>query len=345
MQKDQSARPPSEAKSISEIAADIGAHADDPAAMTAALRALQKKAEAEQRTRPNKTPPASPPSRSSRPTPPVARSIPLQLPFWPEARRGIPSQIVRSALFTVTKGKARRHFDGKTVIASLSNIEIRFTGDELRQREEDVYLQLLHMARRRNLGEYVEFTAVDLIRELGWTVSGRSYRELDEILRRLNLGTVSIVGHESRGRWEHSGSLISTFLRFSADGHENSVWRVVFDRELAVLFHQNRYTLINWEQRLKLTPLAKWLHSFYHSHREPYPYLADTLHQMCGSTMRNKSKFRADLRRALEELKTAGFLVDWQMDAAGKVSVQRRTDEPDDETEDQVLLRLAPAAP
>ncbi len=56
----------------------------------------------------------------------------VQLPLWPELRRGIPNDLVRGALFTVGNSRMPRAYRKTMVIASLGGIAITYTGEELR---------------------------------------------------------------------------------------------------------------------------------------------------------------------------------------------------------------------
>ncbi|WP_420915446.1 plasmid replication initiator TrfA [Burkholderia glumae] len=77
-----------------------------------------------------------------------ARPLPVQLPLWAPRKRGLPNPLARCALFTAS-GKTEPRIDFKrSVIASLEGYEIAYTGEELRQDDQDVFLQLVHVARQ-----------------------------------------------------------------------------------------------------------------------------------------------------------------------------------------------------
>jgi hypothetical protein len=99
-------------------------------------------------------------------------------------------------------------------------------------------------------------------------------------------------------------------------------WRVWIDREVYKLFAEPYYTLLEWEQRKQLGPLAKWLHGFYASHAEPHPLKVETLQAASGSEMGRMRDFRQGLKQALDELKTVGFLKGWRI-AKGLLYVER----------------------
>ena len=56
--------------------------------------------------------------------------------------------------------------------------------------------------------------------------------------------------------------------------------------------------------------MAKWLHAFYATHEEPYPYTVRKLYQLTGSKIKEFRHFRRILKikRNLETLVEKGFL-------------------------------------
>ncbi len=99
----------------------------------------------------------------------TARSESTQIPLWPSNVRGMPNSLARSALFNVNKPSAPREFyrSGKE-IASVNGTTIKLEGEELRQDDADVFLEVLHLARDTQLSERVEFTGYAMLKLLGW---------------------------------------------------------------------------------------------------------------------------------------------------------------------------------
>ncbi|WP_295580112.1 plasmid replication initiator TrfA [uncultured Lamprocystis sp.] len=235
----------------------------------------------------------------------------IQLPFWPEQRRGVPNDLVRGALFTVGNVRVKRSFLKNSLIATLSGIEIRYTGEELRQDDQDVFLQIVHLARLVPLGSPVTFTAHAMLQSLKWHPNVRSYTRLRDTITRLKATGLEVRG-DQRG---YSGSLIRDFTwKNDVTGDSSRVWGVRLEPEIAALFNHVAYSQIEWEQRLALGHLAKWLHSFYHTHRRPLAVKVDTIRRLCGSATKDLSKFRQLLRDALQELLTITFLTDYTID-------------------------------
>ena len=68
------------------------------------------------------------------------------------------------------------------------------------------------------------------------------------------------------------------------------------------------YSKIQWEERSKLKPLAKWLHAFYSSHAEPEPIHIKKIMQLSGSKTKSFKHFKSNLKSSLKELINIGFL-------------------------------------
>ena len=268
-------------------------------------RALQKAAGLE--SRPTVRPSSAAADGQRRSLKSLSRQSQMRLPYWPEGRRAVPNDMARSAMFTVRQSEARLQFKGHKV-AALKNIEILYTGEELRQRDEDVLLQLLHYGRLANLGDPIRFVAAEMLRSLGWTMNSRSYKELAECIERLQSGSVNIVSRVKEEERRFGGSLIRTFDYLAKGSAGSAQWVVTFEPLIIAQFNHVAYSQIDWEQRRQLTPLAKWLHSFYYSHRHPFPMKVATIRDLCGSSSKTLRRFRQSLKGALTELQRIGFV-------------------------------------
>lgn len=247
--------------------------------------------------------------------------LPL-FPNWGHNVRGFPNSLARCALFNVTHARPKRRMFKDEPIASMEGLDIQYTGEELRQDDEDVFLQLLHLARHSPAGTRIEFTGYTMLKQLGWDVSQAYYDRLYKSLKRMT-PTMVRIRHNALPVAYH-GSLIRKFLT-PADGLTDGKRRCVvyLEREIVGLFGGDEFSRIEWEQRLKLGRLAKWLHSFYHSHRDPLPFKVATIHKLCGSTTKNLFHFRSDMKDALAELVAVGFLREGKIDANDLVQAKR----------------------
>jgi hypothetical protein len=245
----------------------------------------------------------------------------VQLPIWPEFLRGVPNDFIRSPLFNVANHRKKRTYFEEIEIPSMGDVLITYTGEELRQDDEDVLLQILHLARRQSLDWAVEFVAAEIIKNLRWTKNTRSYNRLKITLRRLNATSLTISTR--KGDRGFSGSLIRAFEWKEHSGQPSRVWKVWLEPKIAALFNGVLYSRIIWDQRMCLGTLAKWLHNFYASHAEPFPIKIETLYRYSGSSNAAMRSFRQCLRQALKELTEVGFLEKGSIDKSDRVIVQR----------------------
>ena len=89
-------------------------------------------------------------------------------------------------------------------------------------------------------------------------------------------------------------------LHGGARDDETGAYSIEINPKIVALYGREGWTQVEWQQRLALKgqPLAQWLHGFYTTHAQPYPYRAETLHKLCGSEAKNLTDFRKDLRKA-----------------------------------------------
>jgi TrfA protein len=230
-----------------------------------------------------------------------------QLPLWPEAVRAVPNAVLRGALFSVAQ--EREAFKTATLIATVEGIEIRFQGTRPNQTDLDVWEMLLHLARLQPLSSEVQFTAHAMLKALGRGTSGKHHEELKQQIRNLAAGLAEITWTKERKSF--GGTLISSFFR----DEDTGLYVVKFNQDFGKLYATG-HTSIDWEERKSLgqNNLAKWLHGFYSSHEQPYPYKVETLQRLCGSTTERRG-FRRILKEALPKLVDIGTIASWSIEA------------------------------
>jgi hypothetical protein len=264
--------------------------------------------------------------KTSPPTTPIATRI--QIPLWSDEHRPVLHDLVRSALFTCGQRDARRDLKANPIYA-LEHIKISYTGEELRQRDYDVYLQILHLSRGAtmdNRQEWVEFDARALIKGLGWTQNSRSLTELRETIRRLTACALEVARTRTKTSPPvlYGGPLLLKYAGAQEGSFEEvTFWKVQINTDVAAQLKPGDYTRIDWQIRSKLAPLEKWLHAFYSTNQTPYPMKVATIHKLCGSRMSELKSFRRAIKSALERLTEVGFLASWEIDATDKVKVTR----------------------
>ena len=230
----------------------------------------------------------------------------VQLPLWPETKRGVPNSVLRGALFAAIQGKGRVAMK-EELLAAQQGMEIRFTGWQLDQSDLDVWEQTLHLARQHPLGSRCDFTARGFLKALGRQTSGQHHEWLKSVFRRLAGAVVEIThGHRT-----YFGTLIEGGVRDECTGR----YVLKINPELADLYTAGRWTATDWERRKRLRgkPLALWLQGFYASHADPYPLSLEYLRKLSGSREKRLRNFKQCLIRALRELETTGAIKSFEI--------------------------------
>lgn len=263
-------------------------------------------------------------SQAKKPVPTKLAEIDVkQLPLWAEEIRCIPNEIVRSALFNAKNRREPRIYLKQSEIAVIGEGKITFTGEELRQDDETVWLQLIHLAKESPLGNNIEFTPYALCKAVGWTIDGRSYKRLRECLDRMQATSLSI--ESTRLKEGISLSMIPMFKWRDDAGRTLTQYQARIAPELVSLFGEVQYTKLEWLQRLALPAgIATWLHSYYASHHKPYPVKLGTLKKGSGITTESPAALRQLMTKALAKLLDVGFLESWEI-IGGLVNVTRKT--------------------
>ncbi|MGP9633711.1 plasmid replication initiator TrfA [Halomonas sp. AOP43-A1-21] len=224
-----------------------------------------------------------------------------QMDFWPDGKRAAPNAMVRCALFKgAMGGKAgSRLIHQQTLIASLGGEEIYYNGEDLDQRDFDVWMAVLQVFREQPIGATVEVSSNELLRLAGLPNSGQSHKALKERLQRLAFTRVDVLPTKPGSKAIFFGALLQEAERMAS----GELWKLRLAPKLKALFGDG-YTWVDWEIRNELgrASLAQWLHSFYRSHREPLPIGVATLYELCGSNTKELRFFRNDLKKALRRL-------------------------------------------
>jgi hypothetical protein len=246
----------------------------------------------------------------------------VQLPLWADSLRCLPNEIVRSALFSARNRKWPRVHLKNSEIDVIGDGRITYTGEELRQDDETVWLQLIHLAREQPIGGVIEFTAYSFCKSINWAICGRSYGRLRECLDRMQATALAV--YSKRLKEGVSLSMIPRFAWQDENKKPLEKYRVHVAPQLVELFGTGHNTRVEWEQRLSLpVGIATWLHGFYASHREPFPMKLDTIKRGAGITTESPSRLRQLIETALAELVRVGFLANWEI-VGDLVHVNRR---------------------
>ena len=233
----------------------------------------------------------------------------IQFPLFPDATRPVSNDMARSALFSCVQGKDRR-FIKDTLLATVADKELRFTGEQLNQDDHDLLMQMVFMAQHKPLGSWVMVPAYGMLQALGRQIGGKQYRELRADIARLTAAMVIIRNTETK-REVFGHHLIAKAEQDEQTRH----WMYRLDPDLRALYGDMTHTLIDWDQRLALKgkDLARWLQLYIASHAKPYPVKVATLRDLSGSRAKALKNFRGKLRLALDDLVNNDDIERWEI--------------------------------
>lgn len=247
----------------------------------------------------------------------------VQLPLWGDELRALPNELVRSALFNARNRRQKRADLSQAEIMVIGDGRITYSGKELRQDDETVWLQLIHLAKEKPLGKPIEFSPYSLCKAIRWSINGRSYKRIKECLTRMQANAVEI--YSTRLKEGVSLSMIPTFRwKDHTTGKALTHYQVTIAPALLELFGDVHYTRIEWEQRLTLPDgIATWLHGYFASHKKPHPIKLETIAQGAGLTTDSPPKVRQLIQIALNELERVRFLRPGSKIVGDLVHIQR----------------------
>lgn len=251
-----------------------------------------------------------------------SRVLQSVLPMWDDENRGVPNPFIRSGLFSV-KNTENREFMQKMPIASLSNYQVTYTGQDLQQDDLSVWMSLINLARDQPMSDKIMFSGYQLVKDLGWRMHSESYKRAQESIQRLKVTGIEISTNNKDNAY--SGSLIRDFAWQVVDEKGNTRWMVRFEPRVSILFMEDTTTLLEWETRKKIgtrATVAQWLHSFYSSHRDPIPLKVEKLYELCRSGD-SLSSFRRNIKNALNKLVDVEFLTHYTI-VNDTVNVQKK---------------------
>lgn len=218
-----------------------------------------------------------------------------KLPVWPNAVRGMPNTVLRSALFGAIK-RGKRAYQERVKKASVEGVTVIHTGPQLDQADLDVWQHCLHLARIDGLGTRIQFTAGGFLKAIERGTGKSQHEWLKGAFARLSSSVVEVA----EGKRAYFGPMLIGGARDDETGH----YVIEMNPKIAALFGTDGWSGVEFETRraLKGQPLAQWLHQFYLSHARPFGFKVETLHRLCGSDNKQLAGFRRELAEALKKL-------------------------------------------
>lgn len=113
-----------------------------------------------------------------------------KLPSWHDSNCGVPNILLRSALFS--SSRSSQDLVQEEIFAQ-SPTRIRYAGPQLNQADHDVWITLLHLARRHRLNLPIRTSAYSLLKRQHKTDTGANRKNLYKCLARLERSKVEII--------------------------------------------------------------------------------------------------------------------------------------------------------
>ncbi len=242
--------------------------------------------------------------------PEVTLQLSIQFPETIGARtdlRHMPNDYCRSSLFTARNNNQPRKNLLRTRLFHLHDVEILYTGSELRAVDDElVWMQLVHYAKDTAMGCPFEFNLSALLIDLNWPRSGAGYVRARECLSRLRATEILITNRRAFGV-SGSFSLIEYDSLNNSFG-EQMAYSIRINSKIMLLFAGNLFTSHNWDSYKKLSPAARRLADYVCSHRIPMPLAVRDFGNLCGIDIRSATRIRQWAKQKCEELKAIGMV-------------------------------------
>lgn len=123
----------------------------------------------------------------------VRKYVPEQLSFWPEDRRAIANELARSALFQCRDNRKPRAYFDNVPLFMLGEGALSYKGEELRTKDEDLFVTLAHRARDLPSGKMiVQLTSSDICKMNDWRQDQRYYNDIFLSIQRMKGGVITV---------------------------------------------------------------------------------------------------------------------------------------------------------
>lgn len=240
---------------------------------------------------------------------------------WAKGCRCLPNELCRYQIFSVGTSKARQSWDIDEPLevvrqdGSSTELELFYAGKELRQDDLDVYLELLHNARTKDLLKPMTFNRADFMSELGYKQTSFYYKKLLDCMRRLSAANIEGVITRTNGEdtlvQRFNFNLVDSFQYKEQNGNMAREWVYRLPIEIMAFFLGNGFSRVDVKRRRALgnNQIAKWLQMYFATHRinNKYAIKVEAVRELCGSSSQQMFKFRQQLNKAFKLLKSLGI--------------------------------------
>ncbi len=123
----------------------------------------------------------------------IRKYVPEQLQFWPDDRRAIANELARCALFQCRNDNEAREYLDNVELYVLGEGSMTYKGEELRTKDEDLFVTLAHCARDLPSGKMVvRITSSEICRMNGWRQSQQYFNLIFQSVQRMKGGVITV---------------------------------------------------------------------------------------------------------------------------------------------------------
>lgn len=234
-----------------------------------------------------------------------------QLPLFPADKRAIPTDFVRSALFTARHDRDVEKVE-RRIIASVEGIVLDYSGRILTQGHARTWEAILACCSEAKTTA-IAFRGRSFAKRLNASgAAGKSQREqLRKTLDELSRAHVEVL-HLATGITIKAG-----MINLADNGADHFVAGVA--PGMVQLFHESRVHIDPAVDVLLRGRLAQWLYRYLCATVEPIA--VSEIRRLSDSQTKDVHRFRRAVRDALDELGAHGVLSDWAIDETDRLQV------------------------
>jgi len=176
----------------------------------------------------------------------------LFLPGLEEFMRAMPNHIARSSLFApVARGRKAIYKD--SLLVSRRDVVIKFWGEQLDEAQADVWMQAMHSAIQRPLGEPVIINRAEFLRAIGRQTGNYEYKWLDRTMQTLTFAMLVIdVLKDGKPKLSVGKTRALHMIEGFDYDDEAEAYVLRIDPRWRVMYGNREFSLIDWGKRLQL---------------------------------------------------------------------------------------------
>lgn len=214
---------------------------------------------------------------------------------WPVTKFGIPNKMLRNALFGIQRERTINHNE-ELVFNCPGEITLKYSGPELNQDDSIVWQMIIRAVRHNQvpMGSLVQLSTQEMLSALGRSDGGVNFKWLKSCMDRLSSALINIDTPTD----ETKSYLL---VGYKIDKKTKKIY-VGISSFLYPLFIGDLTDIDLIRKATLKSQLARWLHDFYSSHSNPFPYSLEKIKELSRSNKQN-SKFKIMIKEAIDELK------------------------------------------